>query len=119
MVGHIRERQKKSSLINVIHKFSFIIHSISWNYLFLIVLVLWLDSHFEQLNKLHELYNGRTGRSEQRPVSRCQSLMFSELITEVPKDFDTNSIASEPAYLPVRKKNFYGSMVLIKMYGLY
>ncbi|KAF6211249.1 hypothetical protein GE061_014366 [Apolygus lucorum] len=57
---------------------------------------------YEALTELHDLYTARRALLEAKPVSRCQSLMLSELVTSatVPQDVDVNSIASEPAYLP-------------------
>ncbi|CAH1406776.1 unnamed protein product [Nezara viridula] len=60
--------------------------------------------NYEQLSALQDLYQMR--KAEMKPVSRCQSLMFSDFITGPPSDVDVNSIASEPAYLPGENGKF-------------
>lgn len=67
-------------------------------------------NQYEQLSALHDLY--KLKKAEVKPVSRCQSLMFSEFITTdhtsgPPSDVDANSIASEPAYLPVSSLSLF------------
>ncbi|XP_073988987.1 kinesin-like protein CG14535 isoform X2 [Rhodnius prolixus] len=58
-------------------------------------------AQYEQLSALHDLYNAKQRVNDLKPVARCQSLMFSEFFTGTAvNDFDVNSIASEPAYLP-------------------
>ncbi|XP_014259539.1 kinesin-like protein CG14535 isoform X1 [Cimex lectularius] len=61
-------------------------------------------AQYEQLTALHDLYNAKRIVNEMKPVSRCQSLMFSEFISGTANDFDVNSIASEPAYFPGESK---------------
>ncbi|BES94653.1 microtubule motor activity [Nesidiocoris tenuis] len=59
-------------------------------------------AEYEALTELHDLYTARGALLQAKPVSRCQSLMLSELVTSSTgplQDFDVNSIASEPAYL--------------------
>lgn len=80
---------------------------------------------YEQLSRLHELYNGKVGVPKHVPnnsnhstlPSRLQSASLSDVFkngssgidghstnfdqVHVSNDFDNNSIASEPAYLLV------------------
>lgn len=92
--------------------------------IFLTNFVLTIDQfRYEQLSRLHELYNGKVGVPKHVPnnfnhstlPTRMQSASLSDVfkngITENPStnhdfthasnDFDNNSIASEPAYLLV------------------
>lgn len=59
-----------------------------------------MGSQYESLSRLHELYESRLRKSVEAKVSRSHSLMLSNILQDS-NDFDTNSIASEPAYLPV------------------